>query len=80
MRKTLKTVLFHAIPPALVLARSLTVAKTVVLLVVLGSVGIPRRPHGGGNMAGGKLTDNTIKNAKPGERLAILSDGGGLQL
>lgn len=31
-------------------------------------------------MAGGKLTDKTIKNAKPGERLAILSDGGGLQL
>jgi integrase len=31
-------------------------------------------------MAGGKLTDKTIKNVKPGERLAILSDGGGLQL
>lgn len=31
-------------------------------------------------MAGGKLTDKTITNAKPGERLAILSDGGGLQL
>ena len=31
-------------------------------------------------MAGGKLTDKAIKNAKPGERLAILSDGGGLQL
>ena len=31
-------------------------------------------------MAGGKLTDKAIKNAKPGERLTILSDGGGLQL
>jgi hypothetical protein len=31
-------------------------------------------------MAGGKLTDKAIKNAKPGERLVILSDGGGLQL
>jgi integrase len=31
-------------------------------------------------MAGGKLTDAAIKNAKPSERLAILSDGGGLQL
>jgi integrase len=31
-------------------------------------------------MAGGKLTDTAIKNARPGERLAILSDGGGLQL
>jgi hypothetical protein len=31
-------------------------------------------------MAGGKLTDKAIKNAKLGERLAILADGGGLQL
>ena len=31
-------------------------------------------------MAGGKLTDKAIKNAKPGERLVILSDGAGLQL
>jgi hypothetical protein len=31
-------------------------------------------------MAGGKLTDKAIKNAKTGERLTILSDGGGLQL
>ncbi|MDH6261427.1 integrase arm-type DNA-binding domain-containing protein [Bradyrhizobium sp. BR13661] len=31
-------------------------------------------------MVGGKLTDKAIKNAKPGERLEILSDGGGLQL
>ncbi|MCW5703332.1 MAG: integrase arm-type DNA-binding domain-containing protein [Bradyrhizobium sp.] len=31
-------------------------------------------------MAGGKLTDKAIKNAKPTERLAIMSDGGGLQL
>lgn len=31
-------------------------------------------------MAGGRLTDKTIRNAKPGEQLAILSDGGGLQL
>src|SRR5690242_20899647 len=31
-------------------------------------------------MAGGKLTDKAIKNAKPGEKLVILSDGGGLQL
>jgi integrase len=31
-------------------------------------------------VAGGKLTDVTIKNAKPGERLVKLSDGGGLQL
>jgi integrase len=31
-------------------------------------------------MARGKLTDTAIKNAKPGERLVKLSDGGGLQL
>ncbi|MDA9529886.1 integrase [Bradyrhizobium sp. CCBAU 25338] len=31
-------------------------------------------------MARGKLTDATIRNAKPGERLVKLSDGGGLQL
>jgi integrase len=31
-------------------------------------------------MAGGKLTDKAIKNAKRGEQLVILSDGGGLQL
>jgi integrase len=31
-------------------------------------------------MAGGKLTDTAIKNAKTGVRLTILSDGGGLQL
>ncbi|UGY18614.1 integrase arm-type DNA-binding domain-containing protein [Bradyrhizobium septentrionale] len=31
-------------------------------------------------MAGAKLTDKAIKHAKPGEKLAILSDGGGLQL
>jgi integrase len=31
-------------------------------------------------MARGKLTDAAIKNAKPGERLVKLSDGGGLQL
>jgi integrase len=31
-------------------------------------------------MAGGKLTDKAIKNAKAAERLTILSDGGGLQL
>src|ERR1700738_281083 len=31
-------------------------------------------------MAGGKIKDKAIKNAKPGERLAILADGGGLQL
>jgi integrase len=31
-------------------------------------------------MAGGKLTDKAIKNAKVAERLTILSDGGGLQL
>jgi hypothetical protein len=30
-------------------------------------------------MAGGKLTDKAIKNAKRGEQLVILSDGGGLQ-
>jgi integrase len=31
-------------------------------------------------MSRGKLTDAAIKNAKPGERLTKLSDGGGLQL
>jgi integrase len=31
-------------------------------------------------MSAGKLTDKSIKNAKTGDRLAILSDGGGLQL
>jgi integrase len=31
-------------------------------------------------MAGGKLTEAAVKNAKPGERLVKLSDGGGLQL
>jgi integrase len=31
-------------------------------------------------MARGRLTDAAIKNAKPGERLVKLSDGGGLQL
>src|SRR5712672_3123422 len=45
-------------------------------------IGRFRKDHtsGDGDMAGGKLTDKAIKNAKPGERLAILSDGGGLQL
>jgi hypothetical protein len=33
-----------------------------------------------GLTSGGKLADKAIKNAKSGERLAILSDGGGLQL
>jgi len=31
-------------------------------------------------MAGGKLTDKAIRNAKPSERVVKLSDGGGLQL
>jgi integrase len=64
-----------------VLSRSLTAAKNVVLLVVFGSLGDSKRTTlGDGDMAGGKLTDKAIKNAKPGERLAILADGGGLQL
>jgi hypothetical protein len=72
----LEAAVSHAITLALVLSRSLTVAKTVALLVVLGSEAIPKRPHfGGGDMAGGKLRDKAIKNAKPGDRLVILSDG-----
>src|SRR5262245_33981412 len=59
---------------------SLTAGKIVGLFVGLGPMRFAKGQHFGWGMARGKLTDATIKNAKPSERLVKLSDGGGLQL